>query len=65
MVESSAEDRLRAIGIDEKKIESFVKNKKNMARFMEVLDMGNVTELPSSKGNLLEAIAMKVKTNLH
>jgi glutaminyl-tRNA synthetase len=67
MVESAntPEDRLRAIGIAESKIETFVKNKKNMARFIEILDICQIAELPKEKGNLLEAVAMKVKANLH
>ena len=62
MVEqSNAAERLAAIGINPDKIKNIMKNKKNTDKFMEVLDLAEITECPKEKGALFEAVATKLK----
>ena len=62
MVESrTPEERLAAIGIAPEKVKNLVKNKKVCDKFMEVLNLAEVTECPKEKGALFEAVTTKMK----
>jgi hypothetical protein len=54
-----------AIGLPESKVKNIVKNKKLAERFMQILDIGNVTTCEKEMGSLFEACATKVKEHLY
>lgn len=58
---STPEERLLAIGMAPATVANTLKNKKVTARFMEILDIGNVKEAPKETGALLNTLATKVK----
>jgi len=68
MVETSTktpEERLYAIGLVKAKVDGILKKKESCERFMQILDIGNITECEKEMGGILEACATKMKKNLY
>ncbi len=53
-----------ATGLDEKRVESLLKNKKVCARLKEVLGIAGITECDKHTGNLIDFMAGKLPDNL-
>lgn len=65
MVEKSLNDRLLAIGIEQKTATNICKNDKLQKRFPEVLDLAGVTECKKAVGALIYQLVTKVPPNQH